>query len=306
MKLIFSLLIALAYAAVGIAFAGETLTCEPLVVAQRSARPPGPYGHGLLFKVSRPRVPPSHVFGTMHVGDAPIIDLPDQVGTALTDSQSFVMEAVLDAPGLIEFSALMFYQDGTRLDDKLGQALFARTANLLARYGIPEAAARNLKPWAVYMTLSLPPSDGTLPLDVVLMQRAQERGLSVYGLESVQEQAQALGEMSLEDQTALLKDTVCNFEVLHRDYAEMKALYLKRDLAGLLAFANKYQLNDEVRYERLMDALLAKRNRRMVDRMAVRLAEGKAFIAVGALHLTGAQGVLALLEQRGYQVSVVY
>jgi uncharacterized protein YbaP (TraB family) len=55
-----------------------------------------------------------------------------------------------------------------------------------------------------------------------------------------------------------------------------------------------------------MERLLFQRNRRMVERMAVRLAEGNAFIAIGALHLPGDQGVLALLEQQGYEVSVVY
>ena len=44
----------------------------------------------------------------------------------------------------------------------------------------------------------------------------------------------------------------------------------------------------------------------MVDRMAPRLAEGNAFIAVGALHLPGEKGVLNLLQQGGYRVSAVY
>ena len=52
--------------------------------------------------------------------------------------------------------------------------------------------------------------------------------------------------------------------------------------------------------------LLYQRNERMVEKMEARLAEGRAFIAMGALHLYGDRGVLALLAQRGYKVTPVY
>ncbi|TNF37962.1 MAG: hypothetical protein EP315_01845, partial [Gammaproteobacteria bacterium] len=58
--------------------------------------------------------------------------------------------------------------------------------------------------------------------------------------------------------------------------------------------------------DRLMVEMLDKRNLRMVERMQSCLQQGRAFIAVGALHLPGVQGVLHLLEQQGYSVSPVY
>ena len=44
----------------------------------------------------------------------------------------------------------------------------------------------------------------------------------------------------------------------------------------------------------------------MAKRMQQRLKEGQAFIAVGALHLPGKEGILSLLEQQGYQVKALY
>ena len=52
--------------------------------------------------------------------------------------------------------------------------------------------------------------------------------------------------------------------------------------------------------------LLDERNARMVERMAPRLTEGDAFIAVGALHLPGERGILNLLAERGYRIFRVY
>ncbi|UCE88321.1 MAG: TraB/GumN family protein [Pseudomonadota bacterium] len=51
---------------------------------------------------------------------------------------------------------------------------------------------------------------------------------------------------------------------------------------------------------------IVERNRLMLERMQPRLREGNAFIAVGALHLPGEQGLLRLLERRGYRVKAIY
>ena len=52
--------------------------------------------------------------------------------------------------------------------------------------------------------------------------------------------------------------------------------------------------------------VVVNRNRRMLERMQPRLREGNAFIAVGALHLPGKDGLLTLLRNKGYRVSPVY
>ena len=55
-----------------------------------------------------------------------------------------------------------------------------------------------------------------------------------------------------------------------------------------------------------MYRLLTRRNERMVQRMQPRLKEGNAFIAVGALHLPGEEGLLKKLADRGYTITTVY
>ncbi len=48
------------------------------------------------------------------------------------------------------------------------------------------------------------------------------------------------------------------------------------------------------------------RNKRMVERMERHLKQGGAFVAVGALHLSGEEGVLRLLQKRGFTVKKAY
>ncbi len=89
-------------------------------------------------------------------------------------------------------------------------------------------------------------------------------------------------------------------------YEQMIALYLEQDLAGLVAMAEDHPTlaspDDEAAF---MQRLVDDRNRIMVTRMESGLREGGAFVAVGALHLPGEQGIVRLLEGKGYRVSVV-
>ena len=289
-----------------LAYGFTDLDCKPLVLAEKGPAASVPFGQGLLFKVSKGGSAPSHVFGTIHVGDKRVTNLPPAVADVLAQSQRFVMEATFDGDGMLGFFDRMLYQDGKRLVDQIGEGMFSRTTLLLSRYGIPEEFALHMKPWAAYMMLSLPPGDNSAPLDLVLMQRAAQENIPVHGLETLQEQVEVFEALKPADQIALLKDAVCHYETVQRELGELTARYLERDLAGLMAMLDRYQASEQNAYSRFADELLWKRNRRMVERMIPRLGEGHAFIAIGALHLPGARGVLALLEEKGFQVSVVY
>ena len=83
----------------------------------------------------------------------------------------------------------------------------------------------------------------------------------------------------------------------------MIALYAERDLAGLAARAVRHTGPPGVA---LLEALLWQRNERMLERLLPMLAEGGAVVAVGALHLPGARGLLEGLERQGYRVEALY
>ena len=95
-------------------------------------------------------------------------------------------------------------------------------------------------------------------------------------------------------------DTVCHYEMLEEDFEVMKSYYLKRDMQGLYVYSNQYTISSEGLYQELIKRLLTDRNHRMVERMQDILQEGNAFIAIGAMHLPGDDGVLALLEGMSY------
>ena len=80
-------------------------------------------------------------------------------------------------------------------------------------------------------------------------------------------------------------------------------------IAGLVALSHEFDAatpQEQKSAEAFLRRLIDDRNVHMIERMLPRLKQGAAFIAIGALHLPGEKGILQLLTERGYTVSVVY
>jgi uncharacterized protein YbaP (TraB family) len=87
------------------------------------------------------------------------------------------------------------------------------------------------------------------------------------------------------------------------------ARYQQGDIGRLLAWTRSAELVPGVAQARIppdfFDRLITLRNRRMRDRALPLLRQGGAFIAVGAAHLSGKEGLLRLLEVDGYYVEMI-
>jgi hypothetical protein len=267
------------------------------------------YEYGLLWRIEGAGAPASHVFGTVHLADPRVTRLPPAVARELDQARSVTLETGIDSTSMLGLAGRMVFTDGRDLPGVAGAELFSRAAKLTAGLGLPEPVLRQFRPWAVAMLLSVPPQDPTSVLDFVLERRAAEQGKPLHQLESLDEQISVLEGLSEEDQVALLRQAVDEYESMPRRLARVVDAYLARDLAGLWRVSQEGVGSGEEE-RRLNEVftrrLLHERNARMAERAEPRLREGGAFIAVGALHLYGGSGVLAQLEQRGWRVTRVY
>ena len=283
----------------------QEIACRPLQVSEVPYSGPEEYGQGLLWKITQQGVPPSYVFGTIHVAERHVSAQLDRVRDVLAGSGIFVMEAIFDPEGIEALRDMMFFTDGTHLQDVISADLYAKALAILSAYHVTETDLAPMKPWAAYLTMSYPADMGVI-LDQRLLHLALDAGLDTMGLETVVEQGSLFNSFSLDDQVRLLADAVCHREILEDDFAKMISLYAEGDLAGLSSYGQRYSFSDNTLYETLTDRLLTRRNRLMAERMQALLEAGRAFIAVGALHLPGEEGVLALLERRGFEITRVF
>lgn len=264
------------------------------------------YTQGLLWKIEGTAAKPSFLFGTIHSDDARLTTLPPPVKQRFDQAESFTMETLINSAGMLAMAEAMFFSDERTLEATIGKELYQRTVKAFAKHGLPETSALKMKPWTAMVSLSQPLPTTGLYLDLALQLEAARQGKPSYGLETVAEQLEVFNALPMDDQVALLREAVATHHALARQLEELIQAYLKRDLAGLAAIEQKYKIGDARLHKTLMDRLIVKRNRLMLERMRPRLHEGNAFIAVGALHLAGRDGLLALLESDGYRVSVVY
>jgi len=296
-----------------IAVVSLCVLCLPWFAGQLSwADEPAKQGilhpQGLLWKIEKPSQPTSYLFATMHVSDPRVVNLPQPVEQAFTDSTQFVMEMLLtfQAVGLV--SRASFFSDGRTLADVMQAENYRRLLDLLQkRMQLGESVVRHMKPWAVFSLLMMPVEQGSsAALDMQLYRRAVQAQKQVAGLETAQEQVDVFDQMSVADQLWLLNQAVSEIEQTDAVFPDMLAAYLQGDLAALMLMQQQMMSDESDIDDRLLQRLLTQRNQRMAQRLQPYLQRGEAFIAIGALHLSGQGGVLQLLQQQGYAVSPVY
>jgi hypothetical protein len=265
------------------------------------------FDSGLLWRVERAGVTPSYLFGTMHSDDPGVVKLPTPVQQAFDQAQSVTLEVVLDPRSLLAMTSALLMTDGNTLESLIGRRLYERTLEVMDARGIPEILVANMKPWAVAVTLMTPLGNNGVVLDHVLYQDAVAAGKKVHGLETVAEQVGLFDGLSRKDQITLLEDTLDNLDTVAQMLDELQAAYLDRDLKRLMEL-NEASMRDSdpLLAETFNRKVIVERNYSMAERMQPRLREGQQFIAVGALHLAGKEGLLKLLSERGYRLSRIY
>jgi uncharacterized protein YbaP (TraB family) len=271
------------------------------------------YGEGLLWRIDTPGSQPSYLFGTIHLTDPRVTKLPPAVVKAVEEADSLTLELIMNAETERMLAAAARLTGDRTLNDILGDELYAEVLDATSAYGMFDGALRGLKPWVVLAVMSAPPEElmraalGHLTVDATLQQMAFDRGISVHALETVAEQVEVLGGMPEADTVEMLRQAVEFQPQMHEMIERMIGRYLAVDLAGIQAIVVEQSVGDDQEIlDRFMERMIDRRNLLMADRMAGVLVEGRAFVAVGALHLPGEAGVLSLLVQRGHRVTRVY
>jgi uncharacterized protein len=270
---------------------------------------PTPGSHsksGLLWRIHAPGKHPSYLLGTIHSTDDRVTRLRAAVADALDGCDRFVMEMKLDTDAFMQFGTSMMLAPDSDLESLIGGKLFDQVVQAMASHGMPETVVRQLKPWAIIAVLSMPQSNGGLILDMVLYQRATGQGKPASGLESAGEQLAVFEDLSLQDQIELLEMTLKSLPSQPKVFEHLIEAYVADDLDRITDIARlDHEQSRLASARRFMTRLNDDRNRRMVRRIIPYMEQGNSFIAVGALHLAGPRGILALIRQNGYTTEPV-
>jgi uncharacterized protein YbaP (TraB family) len=272
--------------------------------------------HGVLFRVTpldsgagaKPTRPPpvSYLFGSVHYGSMDELGLE---AAALQERLKAVHTLVNEVDTATPFDSSLdhyrYHAHHITTRGMLGQAGFEQLQLLLPAIK-PEQLDR-FKPWLI---LALLESRGEIAsdnnLDGLLVKWSKDAQLPQVHLESLHDQLQALDCVPDQEEAMVLAQRVAEPWVLREQSERVLGYYRARNLVAWLDEEDAMiGLDPRGRAieSRARHCLVEERNERWLQRLDPMLRADSCFVAVGAIHLVGEQGLLNQLSRRGFSVA---
>lgn len=246
---------------------------------------------------------PSYLFGTFHLEGSDFIDSLSTVKEKFDSAGSFAGEIIFDSSMQGKLAAYTMMKDST-LEMILGSSGFDSTAKWFNELtGMELAMYNQAHPVVVQMVLLMALQnkiykDDSEPMDIYFQRQAKSKNKKLTGLETLEKQMDIMfNSKTLRQNGDQLLDLVQNKEHMRDSLIRMNVLYHQQDIESLFQMmkAEKYYSERDVQ-------ILFERNLSWVQILLPLFREQSTFVAVGALHLPGEQGLISLLRQHGYTV----
>ena len=272
-----------------------------LCVTQLAAQPPK---SSLLWEISGNGLQqPSYLFGTFHIMCKSDFAVTDVLASKIKASKQFYGELDMDQPNLQMSMMAKMIMPGKTLESLLGSTDYAKVSTRFQSItGMPMAMMNNFKPFICLSLLIINSTtcSETVQPETEFIAVAKEHNLTIAGLETVDDQLNALDKDPIDSQVAELKKIVLNFDSVKNVMSQLLAVYKKRDIDSLYSFMKSTGATDDFTTE-----LLDKRNTKWIPTIQKAIIEKPSFFAVGAGHLGGPEGVISLLRKQGYRLTPV-
>jgi hypothetical protein len=254
---------------------------------------------------------PSYLYGTIHMIPKNEFELPGTVREALDNVKRVTFE--IDMKEMTNLRSQMslitksFMAGGKTLKDLLPPEDYKLVKAKMAEKGLPGGMFERMKP--LFLS-SLFTSDEQQPLaggaitsvEMELYKMSRRRKLESAGLETAAYQMSVFDSIPYAAQAKMLVDGLKSMDSLATGESQLDGLlklYKDQDISAMQQSIGAEE--GMVEYEYI---LLQKRNENWIPVMARMMAEKPTLFAVGAGHLGGPQGVVALLRKSGYRVEV--
>jgi uncharacterized protein len=260
------------------------------------------------------------LIGTYHFDDPRHAATLQAITPALTSATTVLVEAgPEEEKALLDLIARdpgkMMIMDGPSLLERLPPETWENLSTALSARGVPGFMAAKLQPWYVAVMLAIPPcamAEMADPkgLDGMVIDAALAAGKPVRALEPFDTVFTLFGAMSEEEMVAMIDSTLA-MEDRAEDYsATLADTYFAGESRMIWEYMRDESRNlpgytperIDAEFARMEELLMSARNRAWIPVLTKAAAEGPVFAAFGALHLSGEAGVLALLQNEGFDL----
>lgn len=259
----------------------------------------------MLFRVRGTNGATVYLLGSVHLLDAQSGKLPEVVDSAYAHAKSVAFEMNLDSAKMrsMEIMTRGQFAPGQTLSGNLSPAGRARVDTVLKQYGLAIQQVDRFKPWLVSllmtnMVLQKAQFQPQFGVDVQINERAKQTGKPIVTFESVDFQFGMFDRISAGDQEKMITSSVGpdSSAVMLKNVKDAWMVGDASMLDSLLNLTNNESPS-------LFATMVSDRNKNWIPKIEEML-KGKddALVVVGAAHLVGSQGVLALLKAKGYTI----
>jgi uncharacterized protein YbaP (TraB family) len=249
-----------------------------------------------------------YLVGSVHLLTKDYYPLSPALERAFKDSDLLVEEVdigqMIATENQLQMLTTGMLPAGQSLDKVVSPGTLAAVNKRLETLGMPIEPLKRLKPWLLSLTLlglewQKAGLEADLGLDKHFYNQARRDAMTVQGLETVTFQISLFDGMTMEEQDRLLAETL---KELDTQLTAMKTL-ADAWKAGDAPTVERLVLQDLRSEPRIYQRMLVDRNRDWLPKVEALFARrGRAFVVVGAAHLIGPDGLLAMLRARGYTV----
>jgi uncharacterized protein YbaP (TraB family) len=264
-----------------------------------------------LWKVTGP-TGVVYLFGTIHAGKAAFYPLPSVIEDSFKKADTLIEEIDTSDPGeaaRIEqgLAAVGGYANGDTITNHLSEATRSHLAAYVKKGRLPEPAIANMRPWlvsilVVQLEMKRRGVDPSYGLDQHFLKEARLSHKPIGALEDAASQLRLLSSLSEEFQDRLLLSSLVDMEKWADTFDLLTRAWQSGDAAAM-AEAITRSVREYPQLEPLMAKLLDERNTAMTAKIERFLQTPKSyFVAVGAGHLVGDQGILSQLRRKNFRV----
>lgn len=260
--------------------------------------------NSLLYKVSGENGKVAYIYGTMHMLPDSLFYFPQKLEKILSKSSELVLE-IDNISDRSKAESLLTLKEGSCFDlfTPVQKDSVIQWGSTLLRMK-PEAFEKGFtskKPFTLMQLSMQGMMNGPVKfMELELMGRAANYKLPISGLETMEFQISVFDNLPDSVMNVMIMDLIRHPESNKATYAEMYAMYQQQNVAAL---AKLVESSDEMAGS--TDVLLTQRNKNWIPGIEQKMSKNGCFVAVGAGHLGGAQGILQLLRDKGYKVTPI-
>lgn len=262
--------------------------------------------NSLLYEVTGKGLKsPSYIYGTIHIICEEDFFVSPSTEKALAQAKKLFLEIDLsDADLAMKMQMALVHPEFKNIKDFINEEeKEALEAYFKKKLGAGLDQLGIMKPFALssMLTMGLLQCEGNKSYEEYFMTLAQEKKIPIAGLESLEDQIKIFDAIPYEEQVRDLVKMVIEPSEGEKEFEEMMRYYKAQDAQAL--YSEVIMKNDQ--FANHKEVLLDNRNKNWIPVMLESMKKHSTFVAVGAGHLAGEQGVLELLRKAGYQVKPV-